>query len=214
MQNLTELRKKMISEQLIPRGISDEKVLSAFLKVSREKFIPEGEIKGAYSDFPLPIGHDQTISQPYMVALMTECLQLKGNEKVLEIGTGSGYQTAILAEIAKEVYTIDRIGTLLESARGRLSGLGYKNINCKTGDGTLGWPEEAPFDAIIVTAGAPNVPQTLIEQLGEGGRLVIPVGDSASQTLTVVEKKGSDTNSNNICSCVFVPLIGKEGWSK
>ena len=214
MENFAKLRKQMVETQLIGRGITDDRVLRAFLDVPRHKFVPEKEIKTAYADFPLPIGHGQTISQPYMVALMTECLKLKGDERVLEIGTGSGYQTAILASLCKEVYTIDRIPELVGSAKKTLGNIGYDNIEFKTSDGTLGWIKEAPFDGIIVTAGSPKVPKALVNQLGKKGYLVIPIGNSLSQMLTVIEKNKEKITSVDVCSCVFVPLIGEEGWKK
>jgi len=211
--DLNSLRKNMVEQQLIARGdITDRKVLEAFLKVPRHRFVSQKDQPSAYSDFPLPIASGQTISQPYMAALMTQCLELKGKEKVLEIGTGSGYQTAILAEIAKEVYTVERFAELSGSAEKILNELGYKNICFKTGDGTLGWEERAPFDAIIVTAGAPSAPKPLLDQLADGGRLVIPIGPNLSQTLTVYNKVGSRIESKQICGCMFVPLVGKEGW--
>ena len=207
------LRKNMVEEQLVASGeITDKNVLKAFLKVPRHKFVSENEQHSAYADFPLPIGSGQTISQPYMVALMTQCLELKGNEKVLEIGTGSGYQTAILAEIAKEVYTIERFSGLTDKAKQVLSELGYKNIYFKTADGTLGCKKNAPFDAIIVTAGAPSAPESLLNQLADGARLVIPIGESLSQALTVFKKAQGTFLKTEVCGCMFVPLIGKEGW--
>jgi protein-L-isoaspartate(D-aspartate) O-methyltransferase len=207
-------REMMVQTQLIPRGIRDERVLSAMRKVPRHLFVPDYLQEEVYGDYPLPIGEGQTISQPYMVALMTQCLELKGPEKVLEIGTGSGYQTAILAELAEKVYSIERIELLASGARKVLVELGYKNIFIRVGDGTLGWPEEAPFDRIMVTAGAPKIPFSLTEQLPEGGKLAIPVGSSFSQTLTVVEKKGGKLETREICSCVFVPLLGIHGWGE
>ena len=206
-------RKKMVEQQLAASGdITDKRMLEAFLKVPRHRFVSEKDQPNAYSNFPLPIGSAQTISQPYMVALMTQCLELKGEEKVLEIGTGSGYQSAILAEIAKEVYTVERFRELSASAEDILNELGYKNINFKVGDGTLGWQEHAPFDSIIVTAGAPSVPKPLLEQLKDGGRLVIPIGLNLSQTLTIFIKVSGTFVKNEICDCMFVPLVGKEGW--
>lgn len=207
-------RQKMVEGQLIARGdITDQKVLQAFLKVPRHKFVSARE-QIAYGDFPLPIGCGQTISQPYIVALMTQCLKLKGTDRVLEIGTGSGYQAAILAEIAKEVYTLERFTELSEKAKVILSELGYQNIHFKVGDGTVGWEENAPFDGIVVTAGAPKMPQPLLEQLADGGRLVVPIGGNFSQTLKVFEKKGKKVESIDVCGCMFVPLIGKEGWKQ
>ncbi|OGX14670.1 MAG: protein-L-isoaspartate O-methyltransferase [Omnitrophica WOR_2 bacterium RBG_13_41_10] len=206
------LRKKMVQEQLIARGIKDERVLKAFYKVERHKFIPEELWVSAYADFPVPIGEGQTISQPYIVALMTECLKLTGKEKVLEIGTGSGYQAAILAELTKEVYGIERFEKLAKKAGQILSELGYKNIKLKTDDGTLGWQEFAPFDRIIVTAAGPSIPLPLTEQLNDNGKLILPLGESFSQVLTVVEKSKGKLNSIDVCGCVFVPLVGKHGW--
>ncbi|MBM3255822.1 MAG: protein-L-isoaspartate(D-aspartate) O-methyltransferase [Candidatus Omnitrophica bacterium] len=202
------LRKIMVEEQLIPRGITGERLINAFLKVERHKFTPQDLKDNAYADFPLPIGQAQTISQPYIVALMTEILDLSGEEKVLEIGTGSGYQAAILAELAKEVYTIERLEGLANKAKELLSGLGYQNIKFKCADGTLGWPEEAPFDRIIITAATSAIPLPLAQQLKEGGRLVLPLGENFSQVLTLVIKKNGNLESENICGCVFVPLVG------
>jgi protein-L-isoaspartate(D-aspartate) O-methyltransferase len=208
----TVLRKRMIEEQIIPRGIRNQRLLDAFYKVERHKFIPE-ELRGsAYADFPVPIGEGQTISQPYIVALMTECLGLTGQEKVLEIGTGSGYQLAILAELAKEVYSIERFEGLAKRAESVLNELGYMNIKIKVGDGTLGWEEAAPFDRIIITAASPRVPLPLIEQFRESGKLILPLGESFSQVLTVIEKKKGKLESIGVCGCVFVPLVGKYGW--
>ena len=202
----------MVKTQLIPRGIKDQRVLEAMMKVPRHLFVEEALRGEAYNDHPLPIGHKQTISQPYIVALMTQALELKGDEHTLEIGTGSGYQTAILAELCEKVYTIERIRPLLEQARKRLWDLGYTNILFKAFDGTLGWEEYAPFDAIIVTAGAPRVPQPLLDQLAEGGRLVIPVGDKFGQDLTKITKKDGDIIQHNLGGCRFVDLIGVHGW--
>jgi protein-L-isoaspartate(D-aspartate) O-methyltransferase len=209
--NLDLLRKKMVEEQLIRRQISDKLVLNAFYKVPRHKFIPKEEQENAYSDFPLPIGENQTISQPYIVALMTESLGLTGKEKVLEIGTGSGYQTAILAEMAQKVYTVERIPELAQNAQNLLDDLGYKNIRFKVGDGTLGWEEEAPFDRIILTAYCPEIPEPLIAQLGAEGKIILPLGDAFSQMLTLVQKKNGSLYYRDVCSCVFVPLVGKHG---
>ncbi len=203
---------EMVENQLISRVIQDELVLSAFRKVPRHRFVPKEFLDSAYGDHPLPIGEGQTISQPYMVALMTEALQLKGQERVLEIGTGSGYQAAILAEIAREVYSVERFETLASRAKGVLEELGYGNVKVKVGDGTLGWEEFSPYDGIVVTAGAPHAPKPLVDQLKEGGRIVIPIGGSFSQMLTLVTKSRGKVSSQNICACVFVPLIGEEGW--
>jgi protein-L-isoaspartate(D-aspartate) O-methyltransferase len=205
------LRKRMVEEQLMPRGIKDPRVLNAFSKVERHKFIPPELRTSAYADFPVPIGEGQTISQPYIVALMTECLGLSGQERVLEIGTGSGYQAAILAELAKEVYSIERFENLTRRAETVLNELGYKNIKIKVDDGTLGWEEEAPFDRIIITAATPRVPLPLVEQLDESGKIILPLGESFSQVLTVIEKKKGQLQSIEVCGCVFVPLVGKYG---
>jgi len=203
------LRQRMVQEQLKARDIVDKKVLAAFEKVPRHCFVSEAFQKNAYADYPLPIGEEQTISQPYMVALMTQLLKLTGTQKVLEIGTGCGYQTAILAELAKEVYSIERFESLADNAKGVLAKLGYANIKIKSGDGTLGWPEESPFDRIIITAAGSIIPQPLIEQLKDEGILVIPLGETFSQVLTVAHKNNDKIDLERICGCVFVPLIGK-----
>lgn len=201
----------MVQEQLIPRGISNPKALDAFYKVERHKFVPKDLISSAYADFPLAIGENQTISQPYIVALMTECLDLTGKERILEIGTGSGYQTAILAGLAQQVYSIERIDNLAQKAKDLLESLGYSNIEIMRGDGTLGWPEAAPFDRIIITAATSHIPEPLIEQLKERGKLIIPLGGSFSQALTLAEKENNQLKLRKICDCVFVPLVGKYG---
>lgn len=206
-------RAAMVESQLVCRGISDKKVLGAFKKVPRHEFVPKEFLQNAYDDYPLPIGGNQTISQPYMVALMTELLGLTGGEKVLEIGAGSGYQAAILAELAGEIYSVERLPSLAETARAALEAHGYRNVKIKVGDGTLGWEENAPYDGIIVTAGAPALPPSLVRQLKEDGRLVIPVGGEFGQVLTVVTKKGNTVKTKEVCGCVFVPLVGKEGWA-
>ncbi len=209
----TELaRLAMVREQIIKRGINDAAVIKAMQTVPRHKFIGENSLSQAYEDHPLPIGDGQTISQPYMVALMTQCLELKGGERVLEVGTGSGYQAAILAEIAKEVYSIERFADLARKAEAVLSELNYSNVKIKIDDGTAGWSEAAPFDGIIVTAAAPDVPTSLVRQLAEGGKLVIPVGGKFMQTLSVFKKEGEELRQKDICGCVFVPLVGGEGW--
>lgn len=209
--NYTLLRERMVEEQLVSRGIADKRVLDVFRKVNRHKFIPEDLRESAYADSPVPIGEGQTISQPYMVALMTESLRLTGEERILEIGTGSGYQGAILAELAKEVYTIERFESLAKTAQAVFNELGYSNIKIKVGDGTLGWPEEAPFDRIIITAASPKIPLPLPEQLKENGILVLPLGESFCQMLTIVEKKKGELESTRVCGCVFVPLVGQYG---
>lgn len=213
MLNFEIARKKMVQEQIINRGITNPLIIDAFLKIPRHLFVQEAMAAQAYSDSPLPIGEKQTISQPYMVAYMTDLLNLSGNEQILEIGTGSGYQTAILASLVKRVSTIERIRSLAMQARKVLDSLHLLNINIKIGDGTLGWPEEGPFDAILVTAGAPAVPEKVAAQLAPGGRLIIPVGDESSQTIIriIKEKDGSLTRETGI-GCRFVPLIGQEGW--
>ena len=205
-------REQMVQNQLAARGIADPRVLEAFRVVPREDFVPESSRGRAYEDHPLPIGHGQTISQPYMVALMAQELRLEGTEKVLEVGTGSGYQTALLAEMASEVYSIERVPELAEVARERLVSMAYQNIHFRVGDGTLGWPEAAPFDRITVGAGAPRVPTALAEQLTENGRLAIPVGDGFHQQLVLVEKRRGETTQTEGCPCVFVKLIGEDGW--
>lgn len=206
------LREMMVEEQLIPRGISDRRVLEVMRKVPRHIFVPTVSLENAYGDYPIPVGSGQTISQPYMVALMTQCLELRGEEKVLEIGTGSGYQAAILAELAKEVYSVERHETLAKDAQDILGKFAYTNIKIKAGDGTEGWQEYAPFDGIIVTAGTPLIPPPLIEQLAEGGKLVVPVGGAFSQILILARKRGGEITQEEICGCTFVPLIGKYGW--
>lgn len=205
-------RERMVRNQLVPRGISDERVLAAMEKIHRHLFVEEALTGEAYNDHPLPIGEKQTISQPYIVALMTEALELTGKEKVLEIGTGSGYQTAILAELAHTVYTVERIGSLLEKSKKLLGDLGYTNIRFKVSDGTLGWEEFAPYDAIVVTAGAPRIPQPLLDQLSDGGRLVIPIGNRYSQDLMRVKKAKNRFIEKNFGGCRFVDLIGNHGW--
>lgn len=201
----------MIAGQIRDRGIADRKVLDALMRVPRHEFVPAEHAAEAYDDHPLCIGAGQTISQPYIVALMTQALSLSGGEKVLEIGTGSGYQTAILAEIAGEVYSVERIPELARSAEVRLRHLGYSNIRIRVGDGTLGWPEHSPFDAILVAAAAPSVPKSLKAQLGDGGRLVIPVGSDYSQMLKRITRVAKDFSCDDLCPCVFVKLIGEEG---
>jgi protein-L-isoaspartate(D-aspartate) O-methyltransferase len=202
----------MVNSQLVPRGIRDPRVLAALRQVPRHRFIPSPLWDQAYGDYPLPIGEDQTISQPYIVALMTEILEPRETDRVLEIGAGSGYQAAILAELVAQVFTMDRVGPLANRARETLAAMGYQNIQTRWGDGTLGWPEEAPFDGIMVTAAAPQVPRPLTEQLAPGGRLVIPVGDRYSQTLTLVRQTKEGLKFEYHGGCRFVPLIGQYGW--
>jgi len=205
-------RLDMVEKQLKSRGIRDINVLKAMSIVPREEFIPENLKNSAYDDCPLSIGKGQTISQPYMVAIMTEILALTGKEKVLELGTGSGYQTAILCHLAEKVLSIERIPELAEKAKERLKRLGYENFKIKIGNGTLGWEEEGPFDAIIVTAGSPEIPNTLKSQLSENGRLVIPIGNRYTQTLYRITRKIDAFIEEKFTQCVFVPLIGKYGW--
>jgi len=212
--NFQKARDRMVETQLVTRGIHDPRVLDAMRKVPRHLFVDEALAAQAYADHPLPIGEKQTISQPYIVALMTEALGLEGHEKVLELGTGSGYQTAVLAELADRVFTIERIPSLLHRAREVLNSLGYRNVVYRVGDGTLGWPEEAPFDAILVSAGAPRVPQPLVDQLSMGGRLVLPVGDRRSQELILVERVPEGIRKTTLGGCRFVDLVGKWGWEE
>ncbi|MBK5093041.1 MAG: protein-L-isoaspartate(D-aspartate) O-methyltransferase [Actinobacteria bacterium] len=204
----------MVERQLEARGIKDRRVLEAMRDVPRHLFVLPAYRERAYEDCPLPIDERQTISQPYMVAWMTELLCLKGDETVLEIGTGSGYQAAVLSKLARFVYTVERIPALAESARERLRDVGITNVEVVVSDGTEGLPEHAPYEGIIVTAGSPSVPPLLVEQLGDRGRLVIPVGSSGVQMLTVIEKRGDRTITSEEGSCVFVPLVGKYGWER
>jgi len=206
------MRQKMVETQIQARGVKDPRVLSALRKVERHRFVPKEYLDSAYFDQPLPIGEGQTISQPYIVALMTELLELKGGEKVLEIGTGSGYQAAILGELAKEVYSIEIIETLASMAKNRLSELGYQNVKVKAGDGYLGWPEVAPFDAIIITCAPDHIPKPLIEQLKEGGRMVVPVGTTAQELKKIVKRSGK-METTDVIPVVFVPMTG-EGVKK
>ena len=205
-------RERMIEEQLVPRGISDPRVLEAMRQVPRHLFVEDAMQAHAYGDFPLPIGSGQTISQPYLVALMTEALQLKGTERVLEIGTGSGYQAAILSRLCLRVYTIERIDALVGRARRVFDRLRYHNIVSRIDDGTEGWSAEAPFDGILVTAGGPRIPDPLLAQLADPGRLVIPVGDQGVQDLQLVEKRDGGLTVRTIEQVRFVDLIGAYGW--
>jgi protein-L-isoaspartate(D-aspartate) O-methyltransferase len=203
----------MIEKDISPRGVKDKRVLDAMLKVPRHLFVGEDQRMSAYEDHPLPIGDGQTISQPYIVALMTDALKLTGSETVLEIGTGSGYQTAILAELSGRVYSIERIPSLTGRARRVLDSLGYNTVLVKLSDGTMGWEEYAPYDRILVTAGAPSVPQPLVDQLAPGGIMVIPVGSNSLQELVRVTKmEDGSVKEDRMGSCVFVRLVGKHGW--
>jgi protein-L-isoaspartate(D-aspartate) O-methyltransferase len=201
----------MVERQLRPRGIDDPRTLRAMAKVPREKFVPKALVKNAYDDRPLPIGYGQTISQPFIVAFMTQQLQPKPTDRVLEIGTGSGYQAAVLAELVAEVYTIEIVRPLAQQAETLLRELGYKNVHIKAGDGYKGWPEHAPFDAIIVTAAPDHVPQPLVEQLKEGGRMIIPVGKSFAQRLHTFEKRGNQLKETAVIPVKFVPLTRDPG---
>jgi protein-L-isoaspartate(D-aspartate) O-methyltransferase len=206
-------RRRMVQEQLVERGIADPLVLAAMARVPREQFVSPRQAAFAYDDGPLPIGEGQTISQPYIVACMAEALGLARTDRVLEIGTGSGYAAAVLAEIAAEVYTVERIPRLAEGARQRLARLGRASVHVLTGDGTLGWPEHAPYDAIVATAGGPAVPPALLEQLAIGGRLVIPVGGSYAQRLVrVTRATAEDYRYEDLEAVAFVPLVGAQGW--
>jgi protein-L-isoaspartate(D-aspartate) O-methyltransferase len=207
-------REAMVKEQIASKGIRDPRVLDAMRRVPREKFVPSSELPEAYADTPLPIDCGQTVSQPYMVALMTECLELQGHERALEIGTGSGYQTAILCLLCDSVYSVEKHPELSDKASLVLQEVGCTNFRLTVGDGTKGWPEYAPYDAIIVTAGAPDVPAPLMEQLAIGGRLVIPVGDAYSQVLRKIVRTQEGYESNNVCGCRFVPLVGEYGWTE
>lgn len=211
---LSAQREKMIQEQLVSRGITSQRVIEAFRKVPRHLFVEDGLIYQAYGDYPLPISEGQTISQPYIVALMTQSLDLKENDTVLEIGTGSGYQTAILAELASKVYSIERFGTIASKARKLLDELGYHNVMIIIGDGTKGYDKKAPYDAIIVTAAAPYIPDPLIAQLKDDGRLIIPVGGEYSQELIKLTKLDKGFKEESLGGCRFVKLIGEYGWEK
>jgi len=203
-------RQRMVEQQLNPRGIKDERVLAAMAKVPREEFIPADERSDAYEDGPLPIGYDQTISQPYIVAFMTEQLRPKPSDRVLEIGTGSGYQAAILAELVADVYTIEIVEPLATTAEATLQRLGYKNVHLMVGDGYRGWPDEAPFDAIIVTCAPGKVPQPLVDQLKDDGRMVIPVGERFAQQLYLLEKKNGQLKESATLPVRFVPMTREQ----
>ena len=207
-------RRKMVEKQILGRGIKDLSVMEVLSRVPRHLFVNSSLQHRAYGDCPLPIGENQTISQPYIVALMTQVLDLKGGERVLEIGTGSGYQTAILAELASQVFTIERIKPLVQKTKELLKGLSYKNIVFKTFDGTYGWRDQSPFDAILVSAATPSIPTPLIEQMADKGRLVAPVGEIETQHLNPLNKNSDRMLRRKIGNCKFVPLIGKFAWSE
>lgn len=202
----------MVEEQIIRRGITDERVIAAMRRVPRHLFVEEALRDRAYGDHPLPIGEHQTISQPFIVALMTSLLALQGVEKVLEVGTGSGYQTAVLAALARRVCSIERLPALAARARSVIEGYGINNVWIRVGNGTLGWPDEAPFDRILVAAGGPSVPPPLFQQLADGGRMVLPIGDATNQTLTLVENVGGAMKTTPYGDCTFVKLVGKYAW--
>ena len=212
IQSYAGQRRKMVEEQLVERGIKDLRVQEAMSRVPRHLFAQESLEHRAYGDTPLPIGENQTLSQPYIVGAMTEALALKGEERVLEIGTGSGYQTAIIAELARQVFTIERLNNLSRKAQKILEGLSYMNIVFKMFDGTYGWPDQAPFDAILITASAQEIPESLIKQLGDGGRLVAPIGEADKQKLVLLTKNKERVSRKDLGDCKFVPLIGKYGW--
>ena len=205
---LARARQRMVTEQIEGRGVKSERVLNAMRTVPRHDFVPAAARHDAYGDHPLPIGHGQTISQPYIVAFMTDALGLSGGEKVLEVGTGSGYQSAVLAQVAQSVYSIEIVAPLAEEARERMARLGYRNVFVRAGDGYKGWPEAAPFDAIIVTAAAPRIPEPLKAQLKDGGRLVIPVGES-TQELVLLTRRGDTFEERRVLPVVFVPMTGE-----
>lgn len=209
-----EARQRMVEEQIRARGVADERVLRLMAEMPRERFIPASEQHGAFSDRAVPLDCGQTVSQPFMVAVMTEYLAVEPEHRVLEIGTGSGYQTAILARLAREVYTIERLASLQEQARLLLESLDIRNVVYRTGDGSVGWAQMAPFDRIMVTAGAPDVPPSLVQQLAEGGRMVIPVGQGSEQTLTIVSRSAGRIQETPRFLCRFVRLIGREAWNE
>jgi protein-L-isoaspartate(D-aspartate) O-methyltransferase len=207
-------REEMVRKQIEARGINDQKVLEAMRRVPRHRFVNEALTDQAYGDFPLPIGEQQTISQPYIVAEMTQALQVTKDDRVLEIGTGSGYQAAVLAEIVFRVYTVERIHSLFTKTRKLFDELRYYNIVTRYSDGTIGWKDESPFDAIIVTAGAPEIPLPLVNQLAEGGRMVIPVGNHYSQDLVKIYKDQKGIHTTSLGGCRFVKLVGEHGWKE
>ena len=211
--DLDGARRRMVERDLEGRGISDTRVLEAMGSVPREAFVPPEQADQAYMDRALPLSEGQTISQPYIVAAMTELLEVEPGDRILEVGTGSGYQAAVLAEIGAEVYTVERIEALSQQARRTLEELGYDDVHVRVGDGTRGWPDEAPFDGILVTAAAPEAPDSLLRQLDDdGGRLVIPVGTRGMQDLTRYVRRGDEIRHETFMGCRFVPLLGEEGW--
>jgi protein-L-isoaspartate(D-aspartate) O-methyltransferase len=212
LKDLEAERQRMVDEQIVRRGLTEARLLAAMRAVPRHEFVPAEYIDYAYDDSPLPIGNGQTISQPYIVALMTHLLELRGTERVLEVGTGSGYQTAVLAHMAAEVYSVEILPELAGQARVSLNRLGLSNVHCHLADGSLGWPNAAPYDGILVTASAPDVPPPLLEQLADGGRLVLPVGGRLSQELLVVTRQGGKYERRTVLSVAFVPLRGVHGW--
>lgn len=211
-QRFARERERMVEEQVVTRGVTDARVIEVMRRLPRHLFVDEALRDRAYGDHPLPIGEGQTISQPFIVGRMTELLRLTGREKVLEVGTGCGYQAAVLAELAARVCTIERLPRLATRARETLEGLGYRNVWVRAANGTLGWPDEAPFDRILVAAGGPTVPPPLFDQLAEGGRMVIPVGDATNQVLQVIEKVQGGKRVTEDSGCVFVKLVGKYAW--
>jgi protein-L-isoaspartate(D-aspartate) O-methyltransferase len=206
------IQEQAIKEQIIDRGVKSRRVIKAFREMPREEFLPKDKQEMAWHDAPVEIGYGSTISQPYLMAKMTELLGLKGTEKVLEIGTGSGYQAAVLSKLAKKVYSIDLVPELAARAKDIVAGLGLKNVIFLSGDGSAGYPEEAPFDAVLVTAGSPKIPQPLIAQLRVGGRMVIPVGDEQSQQLMLVTRRAKDIETRVLEAVRFVPLLGRYAW--
>ncbi|MGC9529873.1 MAG: protein-L-isoaspartate(D-aspartate) O-methyltransferase [Candidatus Bipolaricaulaceae bacterium] len=209
--SLQSARAALLAE-LRELGITDERVLDAMARIPREEFVPPELVPYAYEDRPLPIGHGQTVSQPYIVALTTQAMAPQEEDRALEVGTGSGYQAAVLARLCRQVFTVERLPQLLEAARRRLAKVGCHNVQFRLGDGTKGWPEEAPFDGIVVTAAAPQAPPSLVDQLAEGGRMVIPLGDLNHQDLWLLVKRRGRLERRHLCPCTFVPLIGEEGW--
>jgi protein-L-isoaspartate(D-aspartate) O-methyltransferase len=206
------LRRRMVEEQLVRQGIRDERVLEAIRSIPRHLFVPEDQADAAYENHPVQIGQGQTISQPYMVACMSQALALGGGEKVLEVGSGSGYQTAVLKALNADVTTVERLPELSDRARRNVERAGFPGVRYRVGDGSRGWPEEAPFDRVIVTAGAPTMPVSLVEQLRDGGSMVIPVGGEQEQELLLVRRGNGRVTREKICSCIFVKLWGEEGW--